>query len=164
MNKKKIIIKNIKNNKKKYKFIYIIDISRFTSNILYNFKKDCYYNNIILKNVKNNLLKKVLDKKYHKILNGPTFLMFSNKINLPAQIIKKYGIYINNIYYPIFKGALIKNFIIYDLNKLLYIKSKSKTIINIIYLLKRLIIYNLINYKNYCNFIFLNILKGIKNE
>lgn len=163
--RKKGILKNIKNYLIKYKYIYFIDISRFKSNILYIFKKDCYKNNVILKNIKNTLLKKILNKKLHKILFNSTFLMLSNNINISARIIMNNSIYINNVSYPIFKGAYINN-VIYigrdKLNDLLKIKSKEENIVNIILLLNNYLKNLILKYKIYNNYKILNIINYFK--
>ncbi|WGH24810.1 MAG: 50S ribosomal protein L10 [Candidatus Shikimatogenerans bostrichidophilus] len=168
MNKKDkiLIIKKIKKDINKYKYLYFIDISRFNSNLLNLFKRECYNNNIILKNVKNNLLKKILNKKISKILYGSTFLMFSNNINISAIIIKKYQISINNILYPIFKGAIIDsiNFIDYELNDLIKLKSKNNIIFDIVNLLSNKIKDDLLRYHIYINNKILNILNELKKN
>ncbi|WGH25725.1 MAG: 50S ribosomal protein L10 [Candidatus Shikimatogenerans bostrichidophilus] len=144
----------------KYNYFYIIDISKFKSNLLFNFRKDCYNNKIKFLNIKNTLLKKFLIiKKKKKILKiikdvliNNTFIMFTNNINNPAKIIKKNKIFITNKYYPIFKAAYVnKKFYIGEkkLNILCNIKSKEELIINILLGINNKInnfIFNIINY------------------
>ncbi|WGH25597.1 MAG: 50S ribosomal protein L10 [Candidatus Shikimatogenerans bostrichidophilus] len=171
MNKKKSL-DNINKLFNKYNNIYFIDISKFNSNYLFNFKKDCYKYNIKLVNIKNNILKKYFIKKEKKkfikkinpILINSTSLMFvNNNINSPAIIIKKNKKKIYNTYYPIFKGAYINN-IFYigkkKLNILLNIKTKEEVIIELTNSLKKLIkigILNIININKINNII--NLLK-----
>ncbi|WGH24624.1 MAG: 50S ribosomal protein L10 [Candidatus Shikimatogenerans bostrichidophilus] len=161
-----IIIKKIKGIIKEYKYLYFIDISRFNSNLLNNFKRECYNNNITLTNVKNNLLKRIFKNKYKNIFYGSTYLMFTNNINISAKIIKNNQISINNILYPIFKGAIIDKvyFINYKISDIIKLNSKENIIFNILYLLKNKIKLNLIKYNIYINNIILNMIKSLKKK
>ncbi|WGH27115.1 MAG: 50S ribosomal protein L10 [Candidatus Shikimatogenerans bostrichidophilus] len=170
--KKKIIIK-INKLFKKYNNFYIIDIYKYNSSQLFNFRKKCYFNNIKIINIKNTLLKIIFKKKINKIspyLVKNSYIMFSKNINISAKIIKDNKIYFNKSYYPILKVAFINNKLFYgdkNLNLLCYIKSKEDLIKELILNLK----------KKFNNFIFLNfnykiinflklieILKNKKNE
>lgn len=162
------ILNKIKDIVKRYKYIFCIDISKLNSTILLDLKKSCYYNNIKLNNFKNTLLKKVLNNKIHKILLGPTFLMYSNNMGSIINIIKKNQININNIQYPIFKGALIESIEFlsnkYTLKDLGRIKPKNETILKIIKILTEKIVLSLLKFKLYRNNIMLNIIKGLTNK
>ncbi|WGH24991.1 MAG: 50S ribosomal protein L10 [Candidatus Shikimatogenerans bostrichidophilus] len=166
--KKKKIIKVIKSNLKEYKYIYFIDISKFKSKLLLKFKKDCYNNNIKIKHIKNSLLKRIFKniKKKNILFYNSTFIMFSKNINISAKIIKNNLVYINNIEYPIFKGALIEKslYIGENLNFLINLKPKKVIILNIITLLKKMIINLLLTYKYNNNQRFLNLLKILINK
>ncbi|MDH3004750.1 MAG: 50S ribosomal protein L10 [Candidatus Shikimatogenerans sp. JK-2022] len=168
-NKKKIFNK-IKKLFKYNNVLYIIDISKFKSNYLLNYRKECYKYNIKLIKIKNKLLKKYLYKKKKKkiinILKKNNFLMFSNNINYPAKIIKNYQIYIKNKIYPKFKLAYIKENDYYkndkDLNFLSTTKLKEEIIINILNIIKNKIINNILKLINYNKNIIINIIKKLK--
>ncbi|MDH3004400.1 MAG: 50S ribosomal protein L10 [Candidatus Shikimatogenerans sp. JK-2022] len=165
--KKKKILKLINSYFKKYEYIYFIDISRFKSDILFKFRKDCYLNKIILKKIKNTLLKKVINKKLHKILINNTFLMFSKNINKPTEIINKNNIIINNINYPILKGASIDNEIYIGENIITILsnlKSKDEIIYKIIFLLKNYFYNFFLNYKINSSKKLFNIINILKNK
>ncbi|BDT61525.1 MAG: hypothetical protein RDO_0530 [Flavobacteriales endosymbiont of Rhyzopertha dominica] len=160
-NKKLIIKKKIEKYLKKYKYYYIIDISKFKSNELLIFKKKCYYEKIKLLNIKNTIFKKIISKKKknNKLLNIIKYnnsLMLSNNINNCANVIINNLININNIKYPIFKVAYIENKYYYNKNNttltiLCNLKSKKELIIililNLIYCINNFI-NNLILYNN----------------
>ncbi|MDH3005105.1 MAG: 50S ribosomal protein L10 [Candidatus Shikimatogenerans sp. JK-2022] len=169
--KKKYIYNKIYKYFKKYKYLYIINISRFNSNLLYKFKKDCYSNNIILINIKNNLLKlifkKLKIKKLNKILIYSTSLMFSNNINISAKIINNHKIHIYDKIYPIFKAAYLDNTIYIGEKylKFLYnIKSKEEILLNILLNIKNTFNNFITNYINNYNNILFNIIKGLKKK
>jgi large subunit ribosomal protein L10 len=139
MNKiEKLIINN--------SIIYLIDISGMNANLIYNFRKCCYTNKVIFKVVKNNLLKKALNKyecSYH-IPKGSTAIMISNIHNLPAKIIQEFR---HKNDKPLLKSAIIEDYYSIgdgNLRELVKMKSPKEFISDLIILLK----YKLINIIN----------------
>ena len=93
------IFENTKNLIKKSKNynIYLINIYRLNSEDIYNIRKFCYNNNIIMKVIKNNIFKKIISDMqddliynfYNLIKKGPLTIFLTTN-NLLYNFLKEY--------------------------------------------------------------------------
>ncbi|WP_238784221.1 50S ribosomal protein L10 [Blattabacterium cuenoti] len=128
--------------------IYIVDIFNLSSNQISVLRKNFKRFNIIMRVVKNTLLKKSLEKIKNKnfnsffpVLNGNTTILFSKLTkngNIIPKIIKKFHIQ-EKIEKPYLKGAYVQESFYFgnkDLNLLIKIKSKEDLIADILCMLQ----------------------------
>ncbi len=122
--------------------IYLADISGLDAGTTSNLRRACFKAGVKLAVVKNTLLKKAMDgseKDFGNltdILIGNTSLMFSEKSNAPAKVIKTFRKKSDK---PLLKGAFIEEAIYIgddQLDTLVTIKSKDELIGDIIGLLQ----------------------------
>ena len=138
---KKVAIEDLKDALGKMKNLYLADIAGLDAIQTSNLRQACFNENIKLQIVKNTLLSKAMEASDHNfgeltnILKGNTSLMFSEKGNAPAKVIKNFR---KKSEKPILKGAFIEEAIYLgddQLDKLVAIKSKDELIGEIITLL-----------------------------
>ena len=124
------------------KNLYLADISGLNAAQTTDLRQDCFNEKIKLQVVKNTLLAKAMEASNHdfgeltNILKGNTSLMFSEKGNAPAKVIKNFRKKSDK---PILKGAFIEQAIYLgdeQLDALVAIKSKDELIGEIITLLQ----------------------------
>ncbi|ACU52791.1 50S ribosomal subunit protein L10 [Candidatus Sulcia muelleri SMDSEM] len=152
----------------KTKSIYLVNLSGLTSNQIFDLRKNCYKHKIKLKFIKNTLLKKsIINSKFeilNKFLKGPTTLMTSNNVNVPALIInnykKKFSLKKEKKEY--LKAAFIED-ILYSgdsqLKTLITLKSKNELLLDIIFYLKFELINFFLNLKKNFNIIIYSLVK-----
>ncbi|WP_343189973.1 50S ribosomal protein L10 [Buchnera aphidicola] len=147
-NKKKHIIKEIYNLSKKSKSAIIINFSGISTNEINKFRKISSKKNVIIKVIKNTLLKMSIQKTNYKclkkIIKGPTLIAYSMKHPGSAvRLIKK-----NKKDYKLkpiigsLEGKLI------SIKKLLIIPTYKESIIKLINFLKEICIIRLIKIIN----------------
>ena len=138
---KKVTIEDLKDALGEIKNLYLADIAGLDAAQTTNLRQACFNENIKLLVVKNTLLAKAMEASDHNfgeltnILKGNTSLMFSEKGNAPARVIKNFRKKSDK---PILKGAFIEEAIYLgddQLDKLVAIKSKDELIGEIITLL-----------------------------
>ena len=124
------------------KNLYLADISGLNAVQTTDLRQACFNEKIKLQVVKNTLLAKAMEASNHdfgeltNILKGNTSLMFSEKGNAPAKVIKNFRKRSDK---PILKGAFIEQAIYLgdeQLDELVAIKSKDEFIGEIITLLQ----------------------------
>ena len=124
------------------KNLYLADISGLNAVQTTDLRQACFNEKIKLQVVKNTLLAKAMEASNHdfgeltNILKGNTSLMFSEKGNAPAKVIKNFRKRSDK---PILKGAFIEQAIYLgdeQLDALVAIKSKDELIGEIITLLQ----------------------------
>ncbi|MDO9681108.1 MAG: 50S ribosomal protein L10 [Bacteroidales bacterium] len=122
---------------------YIADISGLNAEKTAKLRRACFEKEIKLVVVKNTLLRKALEKKaltdseaLFPILEGPTAVMFTEVVNIPAKLIKEFG---KEHGKPVLKGALVQECAYIGENQLealISIKSRDELIGDIIGLLQ----------------------------
>lgn len=121
---------------------YIADTADFNAEQTTKLRRACYKSDIVLQVVKNTLLKKAMEKvnkgydEFYDILKGPTSIMFAEKGNAPAKLIKEFR---KDFDKPILKGAYIEEAIYIGddkLDTLAKIKSKEELVADVIALLQ----------------------------
>ncbi len=121
---------------------YLADISYLNAVDTYDLRRKCFEKDIKLIVVKNTLLKRVLEKfegkfeELSNVLKGPTSIMFTDKGNVPANLIKEFRKKHNK---PVLKAAFVEESIYLgdeQLDILSGIKSKEEIIGDIIILLQ----------------------------
>jgi len=128
------------------KYFYITDCSELTVEKINNIRRACFEENIQLKVVKNTLIKKALKgaaetteenyEELYEVLKGPSALMFTDKGNAPAKLIKKFRKELDR---PVLKAAYIESEIYVgddQVETLSAIKSKEELIADVILLLE----------------------------
>ena len=124
------------------KNLYLADISGLNAVQTTDLRQACFNEKIKLQVVKNTLLAKAMEASNHdfgeltNVLKGNTSLMFSEKGNAPAKVIKNFRKRSDK---PILKGAFIEQAIYLgdeQLDALVAIKSKDELIGEIITLLQ----------------------------
>jgi large subunit ribosomal protein L10 len=124
------------------KNFYLADISDLTAEESSDLRRLCFKRDVILKVVKNTLLKKAMERndadfeEFYQTLSGNTSIMFTDVGNSPAKIIKDFRKKHNK---PILKAAIIEDcFYLGDdnLDTLVELKSKQELIGEIITLLQ----------------------------
>ena len=140
---KSILIENIKEHLNTSSHFYLTDISGLNAEETSALRRKCFENGIKVLVVKNKLLKlafESIEKDYNElydILKGNTTIMFSEKGNIPAKIIKE--IRKAGKEKPLLKGAFVEEGIYIgddQLEILASIKSKEELIGDIILLLQ----------------------------
>jgi large subunit ribosomal protein L10 len=122
---------------------YIADISGLNAEKTAKLRRACFEKDIKLVVVKNTLLRKALEKSalsdsetLFQILEGPTAVMFTEAVNVPAKLIKEFG---KEHGKPVLKGALVQECAYVgenQLDALISIKSRDELIGDIIGLLQ----------------------------
>lgn len=122
---------------------YIADISGLNAEKTAKLRRACFEKEIKLMVVKNTLLRKALEKTaltdseaLFPILEGPTAVMFTEVVNIPAKLIKEFG---KEHGKPVLKGALVQECAYVgenQLDALISIKSRDELIGDIIGLLQ----------------------------
>ena len=122
---------------------YIADISGLNAEKTAKLRRACFEKEIKLMVVKNTLLRKALEKTaltdseaLFPILEGPTAVMFTETVNIPAKLIKEFG---KEHGKPVLKGALVQECAYVGENQLealISIKSREELIGDIIGLLQ----------------------------
>lgn len=122
---------------------YIADISGLNAEKTAKLRRACFEKEIKLMVVKNTLLRKALEKTaltdseaLFPILEGPTAVMFTEVVNIPAKLIKEFG---KEHGKPVLKGALVQECAYVGENQLealISIKSREELIGDIIGLLQ----------------------------
>ncbi|PKO96307.1 MAG: 50S ribosomal protein L10 [Bacteroidetes bacterium HGW-Bacteroidetes-7] len=122
---------------------YIADISGLNAEKTAKLRRACFEKEIKLMVVKNTLLRKALEKTaltdseaLFPILEGPTAVMFTEVVNIPAKLIKEFG---KEHGKPVLKGALVQECAYVGENQLealISIKSRDELIGDIIGLLQ----------------------------
>ena len=139
---KKILIDSLTEQLKESDNFYLTDISELNAEATSNLRRMCFKYGIKMQVVKNTLLRKAMEnseKEYDElygILKGNTALMFTEKGNAPAKLIKEFRKKSDR---PILKGAFIEEttYIGDDmLDFLSAIKSKDELIADVIALLQ----------------------------
>lgn len=123
--------------------IYLADTSELDVENTNKLRKECYDNEVSLKVVKNTLLEKALERTQEKdlselkdILEGPTSIMFSEKGNAPAKVIREFR---KSFDKPLLKGAYVQEQVFKGdeyLNELAELKSREELLGDIVGLLQ----------------------------
>ncbi len=139
---KKILIDSLTEQLKESSNFYLTDISELNAESTGNLRRLCFKYGIKMQVVKNTLLKKAMEnseKEYDElygILKGNTALMFTEKGNAPAKLIKEFRKKSDR---PVLKGAFIEETTYIGdemLDFLAAIKSKDELIADVIALLQ----------------------------
>lgn len=139
---KNLIIGNIEAELKKVPHFYLTDISGLNAERTSALRRLCFEKNVTLLVVKNKFFEKALQRTgtdfsgLYPVLKGSTSVIFSEKNNLPAQIIKEFR---KNNPKPILKAAYVEESIYIgenQLENLLKIKSKEELVGDIIFMLQ----------------------------
>jgi len=122
---------------------YLTDISGLNAENTAKLRRACYEKEIKLVVVKNTLLRKALEQKglnevelLFPILEGPSAVMFTENVNVPAKLIKEFGKQYGK---PVLKGAFVQECAYVgenQLDALISIKSREELIGDIIGLLQ----------------------------
>ncbi|UOF94530.1 MAG: 50S ribosomal protein L10 [Bacteroides sp.] len=136
---KKDIILKIKNDIKKYKTIYIVNINNLNALDISMIRSYCYKFDIIFKVAKNTLIKKSLDQSssYYNtidsVLHESSGMIFSNHNSKKIANMLN-NININNNINIIVKGAIIEDILYVNcsINELSKIKSQKDLLMDII--------------------------------
>lgn len=122
---------------------YLTDISGLNAENTAKLRRACYEKQIKLVVVKNTLLRKALEQKglnevelLFPILEGPSAVMFTENVNVPAKLIKEFGKQYGK---PVLKGAFVQECAYVgenQLDALISIKSREELIGDIIGLLQ----------------------------
>ncbi len=122
---------------------YLTDISGLNAENTAKLRRACFEKEIKLVVVKNTLLRKALEQKglnevelLFPILEGPSAVMFTENVNVPAKIIKEFGKQYGK---PVLKGAFVQECAYVgenQLDALISIKSREELIGDIIGLLQ----------------------------
>jgi large subunit ribosomal protein L10 len=124
------------------KHFYLADISNLNAETTSKLRRACFEKNITLVVVKNTLLQKALEKFEGKfdglfdVLKDSTSIMFSEKNNIPAKLIKEFR---KTGPKPVLKAAFVEESIYIgddQLDALSGIKSKEELIGDLIFLLQ----------------------------
>ncbi len=143
MNKegKSQIIDNLTDQVNKCSHLYLTDASGLNAKETSNLRRACFKENVQLVVVKNTLLKKAFERSNKKLdglfetLKGSTSIMFTEKGNTPAKLIKQFR---KGKEKPVLKGAFVEDDIYIgdkQLDSLISIKSKNELIADIISML-----------------------------
>jgi len=146
MNKtdKTALIAELKDKFEGSQFFYITDSSTLTVEKTNQLRRKCFENNVEMRVLKNTLVQKALEQigaedKYAEIienLKGPTAVMFTDKSNLPAKLIKDFR---GQDERPLVKAAYIEGDVFVgddQLATLAALKSKEELVGEIIALLQ----------------------------
>lgn len=121
---------------------YLADVSALSVNEINEFRKMCYDQGVYMQMVKNTLINKALNRaKVDKdnlkdTLKGPSSLMFSESINAPAKLIKKFRKTHDK---PVLKAAYIEEYLYVgdeQLEHLANLKSKEELIGEVVNMLQ----------------------------
>ncbi len=140
---KDALIENLQGRLESNEVIYLADTSELNVEHTNKLRKHCYDNNISLQVVKNTLLQKALERTEAKdltelieTLEGPTSVMFAEKGNAPAKVIREFR---KDFSKPLLKGAYIEEEIYKGddkLQDLAELKSREELIGDIVGLLQ----------------------------
>ena len=145
MNKdeKQIMIDDLSKRLDDNSVIYITDISDLDAAATSSLRRQCFAKNIKLSVVKNTLLKKAMENvqgkdftELYDVLPGPTAIMLSDTVNLPAKLIKDFR---KKNPKPVLKGAFVEESVYIgdeQLTSLVDIKSKDELLGEIVGLLQ----------------------------
>jgi large subunit ribosomal protein L10 len=136
------IISNLTETINHSKHFYLTDTSELNAETTSQLRRKCFEQEIKLVVVKNTLLRKALEKcgenfeELYKVLKNSTSIMFSEKGNVPAKLIKEFRKTLDK---PLLKAAYVEeSFYIGDdqLDALASIKTKEEVIGDVIALLQ----------------------------
>jgi len=136
------IINDLTVHLQNFSHFYLADISDLNASLTSNLRRKCFDKNIELVVVKNNLFRKAMEKfngKYNDLFNllqGRTFVMFTNLANEPAKLIKEFRKANKKL---LLKGAFVEESVYIgdnQLDVLVAIKSKEELIGDIVALLQ----------------------------
>ena len=136
------IIDNLTDSISQAKHFYLADISDLNAETTSKLRRACFERNITLVVVKNTLLQKALEKFEGKfeglydVLKDSTSIMFSEKNNIPAKLIKEFR---KTGLKPVLKAAFVEESIYIgddQLDALSGIKSKEELIGDLVFLLQ----------------------------
>ncbi|HUS87681.1 MAG TPA: 50S ribosomal protein L10 [Bacteroidales bacterium] len=139
---KNAIIDSLAENIKQYSHFYLTDTAQLNAADTSALRRACFDRDIRLIVVKNTLLKRALEKsgkdfeELYDVLKGSTSIMFSNRSNIPANLIKEFRKKHDK---PVLKGAFVEESIYIgdeQIDALASIKSKEELIGDIIALLR----------------------------
>ena len=136
------IISNLTESINHSKHFYLTDTSELNAESTSQLRRKCFEQDIKLLVVKNTLLRKALEKcsenfeELYEVLKNSTSIMFSEKGNVPAKLIKEFRKTLDR---PLLKAAYVEeSFYIGDdqLDALARIKTKEEVIGDVILLLR----------------------------
>ena len=136
------IISNLTESINHSKHFYLTDTSELNAESTSQLRRKCFEQDIRLLVVKNTLLRKALEKcsenfeELYGVLKNSTSIMFSEKGNVPAKLIKEFRKTLDK---PLLKAAYVEeSFYIGDdqLDTLARIKTKEEVIADVILLLQ----------------------------
>ena len=136
------IISNLTESINNSKHFYLTDTSELNAESTSQLRRKCFEQDIKLLVVKNTLLRKALEKcsenfeELYEVLKNSTSIMFSEKGNVPARLIKEFRKTLDR---PLLKAAYVEeSFYIGDdqLDALSRIKTKEEVIGDVILLLQ----------------------------
>lgn len=122
--------------------LYITDVSELNAGSTSKLRRACFKKEVRLSVVKNKLLKKAMERSDKELdelvdtLAGPTAVMFSDKGNVPAKVIKDFR---KDSEKPILKGAYVEEMVYLgddQIEALTKIKSKDELIADVVALLQ----------------------------
>jgi large subunit ribosomal protein L10 len=136
------IINSLADTLKEYSHFYLTDTAQLNAADTSDLRRKCFENQIRLVVVKNTLLKRALEQagldcgELFPVLKGSTAVMFSNKGNTPAKMIRDFR---KSHPKPLIKGAYIEESVYVGdnlLETLVALKSREELIGDIIMLLQ----------------------------
>lgn len=140
---KDALIEDLQGRLESNEVIYLADTSELDVEHTNKLRKECYDNNISLQVVKNTLLQKAVERTDAKdlsglldTLEGPTSVMFAEKGNAPAKVIRDFR---KDFSKPLLKGAYIEEEVYKGdeaLNDLAELKSREELIGDVVGLLQ----------------------------
>ena len=139
---KNTIVNSLAETLEEYSHFYLTDTAQMNAAKTSALRRECFNRNIKMIVVKNTLLKRALEKtgkNYDEIfiaLKGSTSIMFSNKGNDPAKLIKEFRKKNDK---PLLKGAFVEESIYIGdemLDALVAIKSKEELLGDLVALLQ----------------------------
>ncbi|MDR0691986.1 MAG: 50S ribosomal protein L10 [Prevotellaceae bacterium] len=139
---KKVIIDALAEQLKQMPTFYLADVSGLNAEHTSKLRRVCFEKKVKLVVVKNTLLKKALEQNnfeasdIFKVLEGPTAVMFTDVANMPAKVIKDFGMRYGK---PVLKGAYVQESLYVGaatLEDLVNIKSREELIGDVIGMLQ----------------------------
>jgi len=144
MTKEKIAtVEELKDKFTNSQYFYVTDYSTLTVEQINNFRRKCFEKGVEIKVLKNTLVRKALEQvndtaytDLYDALKGPTAIMFSEKSNVPAKLIKEFR---KDHEKPVLKAAYIDSDIFLgdeQVESLSNLKSKDELIGDVLLLLE----------------------------
>ncbi len=139
---KDVIINSLTEQINSTDHFYLADISDLNAAVTNDLRRTCFKQDVKLVVAKNTLLRRALEnsdkevQELYDLLKGNTSVMFTEKANVPAKLIKAFH---KRHKRPVLKGAYVEESVYVgedQLDALVAIKSKSELIADIVALLQ----------------------------